>query len=110
MKKRIIFSNQSQELLRLFEEARSGEKVMCVPIDYAKKDHMAMFCNGHGRILRKPFCVKNSPESFDTLSDLLTQVEKLNISRRVYPWKEVDRQAKDNRPPACPGSRKPQDL
>jgi len=33
---------------------------MCVPMDYAKKDHLVMFCNGHGDILRKPFSVKNS--------------------------------------------------
>jgi hypothetical protein len=25
--------------------------VMCVPIDYAKKDHVVMFCNGYGDIL-----------------------------------------------------------
>ena len=40
MKKRNIYQNQSQELLRLFEEAGSSEKVMCIPMDYAKKDHL----------------------------------------------------------------------
>jgi len=39
MKKKNIYTNQSQELLTLFEEAGNGAKVMCVPIDYAKKDH-----------------------------------------------------------------------
>jgi len=48
MKKRNIYQNQSQELLHLFEEAGSNEKVMCVPMDYAKNDHLVMFCNGHG--------------------------------------------------------------
>jgi len=62
MKKRNIYQNQSQELLSLFEKAESSAKVMCVPMDYAKKDHLVMFCNGHGDILRKPFSVKNSPE------------------------------------------------
>jgi len=61
MKKRNIYQNQSQELLSLFEAAGSSAKVMCVPMDYAKKDHLVMFCNGHGDILRKPFSVKNSP-------------------------------------------------
>ena len=37
--------NQSQELLHLFEAAGSGAKVLCVPMDYAKKDHLVMFCN-----------------------------------------------------------------
>ena len=40
---------------------------MCVPIDYAKKDHTVMFCNGHRDIFRKPFSVKNSPEGLDYL-------------------------------------------
>jgi len=52
MKKRTIYANQSQELLALFEEAGNSSKVLCVPIDYAKKDHVVMFCNGHGDILR----------------------------------------------------------
>jgi len=62
MKKRTIYTNQSQELHRLFEQAGGGAKLMCVPMDYAKKDHVVMFCNGYGNILRKPFSVKNSPE------------------------------------------------
>jgi transposase len=73
MKKRNIYQNQSQELLHLFEEAGSSTKVMCIPMDYAKKDHLVMFCNGHGDILRKPFSVKNSPEGIDYLLDQVTR-------------------------------------
>ena len=73
MKKRTIYPNQSQELLHLFEAAGSSAKVMCVPMDYAKKDHLAMFCNGHGNILRKPFSVKNSPEGIGYLVDQVTR-------------------------------------
>ena len=62
MKKTNIYQNQSQELLYLFEDAGSYDKAMCVPMDYAKNDHLVMFCNGHGDILRKPFSVKNTPE------------------------------------------------
>jgi len=58
MKKRNIFQNRSQQLLQLFEKAGNRLKMMCVPIDYAKKDHMVMFCNGYGDIVRKPFSVK----------------------------------------------------
>jgi len=36
MKKKNIYVNQSQELLRLFEQAGNGANVMYVPIDYAK--------------------------------------------------------------------------
>ena len=47
MKKRNIFQNQSQEILTLFEAVQERSKVMCIPIDYAKKDHVVMFCNGN---------------------------------------------------------------
>jgi transposase len=69
MKKRNIYQNRSQELFELFEQAGNNSKVMCVPIDYAKKDHMVMFCNGYGDIVRKPFNVKNSPEGIQYLVD-----------------------------------------
>ena len=69
MKKTNIYQNQSQELLYLFEDAGSYNKVMCVPMDYAKNDHLVMFCNGHGDILRKPFSVKNTPEGIAYIDD-----------------------------------------
>jgi len=68
MKKRTIFPYQSQELNTLFEEAGNNAKVMCIPIDYAKKEHVVMFCNGHGNILRKPFPIKNSPKGIEYLT------------------------------------------
>jgi transposase len=82
MKKRTIYANQSQELLSLFEEAGNGAKVMCVPIDYAKKDHVVMFCNGHGDIVRKPFSVKNSPGGIEYL---IKQVTRSCRHRRINP-------------------------
>ena len=69
MKNRNIYSNQSQELIHLFEAAVNASRVMCVPIDYAKKDHTVMFCNGHGDIIRKPFSIKNTPEGVVYLAD-----------------------------------------
>ena len=60
MKKKNIFENQSQEIISLFEMAEDRSKVMCIPMDYAKKDHMVMFCNGNGKIIRKPFSIHNS--------------------------------------------------
>ena len=73
MKKKTIYSNQSQELLRLFEDAGSNAKVMCVPMDYAKKDHVVMFCNGYGDILRKPFSVKNTVEGVEYLTEQVSR-------------------------------------
>ncbi|MBU1389237.1 MAG: transposase [Proteobacteria bacterium] len=73
MKKQNIYRNQSQEILSLFESAGDRNKVMCIPMDYAKKDHVVMFCSGNGDILRKPFSVKNSLEGKNYLVD---QVKK----------------------------------
>lgn len=67
MKKRSIYGQQSQELLRIYEEAGTSKKVLVGAIDYAKQDHVVMFCNGNGDILRKPFPVKNTPEGVDFL-------------------------------------------
>jgi hypothetical protein len=67
MKKRNIFQQQSQELMCIYEEAGNSKKVMVVPMDYAKKEHTVMFCNGNGDILRKPFGVWNTPEGVDYL-------------------------------------------
>ena len=69
MKNRNIYQNQSQELLHLFADAGSNRNVMCVPMDFAKNDHLVMLCNGHGDILRKPFSVKNTPEGIAYVHD-----------------------------------------
>jgi transposase len=82
MKKRNIYVHQSQELLGLFEQAGNSTKVMCVPIDYAKKDHVVMFCNGNGDILRKPFPVKNTPEGVNYLAE---QVSRSCRYHRINP-------------------------
>ena len=81
MKKRNIYQNQSQELLSLFEQAANNAKVMCVPIDYAKKDHVVMFCNGYGDILRKPFSVKNSPAVFGGATKKHSSVTYLMVEK-----------------------------
>lgn len=67
MKKRSIYGQQSQALMGIYEEAGRPSKVLVGAIDYAKRDHVAMFCNGNGDILRKPFAVKNTPEGVEFL-------------------------------------------
>ena len=73
MKKKSIFQQQSQELMQIYEEAGNSKKVLVVAMDYAKKEHTIMFCNGDGYILRKPFGVKNTPEG---VNYLIEQVHK----------------------------------
>jgi transposase len=67
MKKRTIFQQQSQELMSIYEEAGTSKKVLVVPMDYAKKEHFVLFCNGNGDILRKPFGVWNTPKGVEYL-------------------------------------------
>jgi len=85
MKKRSIYTGQSHEISCLFEEAGTNEKVLCIPIDYAKKDHTVMFCNGDGDILRKPFSIRNNPEG---LAHLVDQVKR-SCRRRGIKQKHV---------------------
>ncbi len=81
MKKRSIYGQQSQELLRIYEEAGTPKKVLVVAVDYAKKDHMVLFCSGNGDVLRKPFPVKNTPEGVEFM---LTQM------RRICRYHKID--------------------
>ena len=67
VKKRSIYSRQSQELLRIYEEAGTSKKVLVGAIDYAKEKHMVMLCNGNGDILCKPFAVENTPGGLEML-------------------------------------------
>ena len=82
MKTPSIYPAQSQELMALFEQAGNNSKVMCVPIDYAKKDHLVMFCSGSGRVLRKPFSVNNDPNGVGYLID---QVRRSCRHRQIQP-------------------------
>ena len=84
MKKRNIYQDRSQELFQLFEQAGNNSNVMCIPIDYAKKDHVVMFCNGYGDIVRKPFNVKNSPEGVEYLIDQATRSCRHRHVKKVH--------------------------
>jgi len=74
MKKKSIYTRQNQTLINLFSDARHPEKVLCIPLDYAKSTHMALCCNGAGMRLKKAFPVKNNPEG---MAFLLGVVEKI---------------------------------
>jgi len=39
-----IFNRSNTAIEKVFAEAGKPEKVMCVPIDYAKKTHTALVC------------------------------------------------------------------
>jgi len=79
MKNKSIFTRQNQTLINLFRNAGHPNKVLCIPLDYAKQTHMALCCNGSGKVLKKAFPVKNNSGG---LAFLLEAVEK--VCRKYY--------------------------
>ena len=61
MKNKGIFTRQNQTLINLFRDAEHPDKVLFIPIDYAKTTHVALCCNGSGKVLRTAFLIKNMP-------------------------------------------------
>jgi len=76
MKRKSIFKNNSQNIDAAFIEAGCTEKVLLVPLDFAKSTHYACFCDGLGRYLRQAFPVKNTREGLDYL------VERIEATRK----------------------------
>lgn len=74
MKNKSIFTRQNPSLIKLFNDAKNPSKVLCIPLDYAKLTHMALCCDGAGKLLKKAFPVKNNPEGIDFL---LKTVDKI---------------------------------
>ena len=62
-----VYRKQCIEIRTVFEKASSPRKVLCVALDYAKSKHVALFCDGLGDILKKPFSVENSIEGVEFL-------------------------------------------
>ena len=66
-----IFRHRNADVERLFNAAGRPEKVMCVALDYAKRDHTAAVCDGSGRRLRSAFNVRNNREGLDFLTGVV---------------------------------------
>lgn len=83
MSKRSIFTRQNQTLINLFKDAGHPDKVLCIPLDYAKLTHVALCCNGSGKVLRKVFPVKNTPEGIGFLIEVADKIcRKYHIERK----------------------------
>ena len=82
MKNKSIFTRQNQTLINLFHDAQHPEKVLCIPLDYAKTTHVALCCNGSGTVLKKAFPVKNNPEGMAFLVEVAEGIcRKHHMSR-----------------------------
>lgn len=81
MKRKSIFRKDSQKLDAAFIEAGLPEKVLLVPLDFAKSTHYACFCDGLGRYQRQAFTVKNNNEGLDHLVGLIEASRKSRAIR-----------------------------
>ena len=69
-----IFKKSNPVIEKVFESSGSPRKILIVPLDYAKKTHTALFCNGDGQRLKAPFSVHNTPEGISFLLDLVEKI------------------------------------
>ena len=66
-----IFQRSNPAIEKIFADAGSPQKVMCIPIDYAKRQHTALVCNGAGMQLRGAFNIHNTLEGVGFLEDIV---------------------------------------
>ena len=55
-----VYRNQNALVRAVFERAGDARKVLCVALDYAKRKHVALICDGHGDVLKAAFPVENN--------------------------------------------------
>jgi transposase len=55
-----VYRNQNALVRAVFERAGDARKVLCVALDYAKRKHVALICDGHGDVLKTAFPVENN--------------------------------------------------
>ena len=56
--KQSVYRNQNSLIRALFERAGNSRKVLCVALDYAKRKHVALICEGNGDVLKSSFPVE----------------------------------------------------
>ena len=76
MKQKSIYQNQCPQLRELFSKAQSLDRVLVVPLDFARDKHLALFCNGLGDQLVKPFPVFNDRTGVDLLNERIHKTLK----------------------------------
>lgn len=79
-----IFQRANPAILDLFQNAGAPNKVMCVPIDYAKKQHTALVCTGEGILLRAPFHIHNNPVGVDFVEEVISGLCKKHAMKKAH--------------------------
>ena len=62
-----VYRNQNTLIRTLFERAGDARKVLCVALDYAKRKHLALICDGNGDVLKSSFPVENNTAGIEHL-------------------------------------------
>ena len=55
-----VYRNRNALIRSVFERAGDLRKVLCIALDYAKRKHIALVCDGHGDILKAAIPVANN--------------------------------------------------
>jgi len=79
-----IFQRSNPAIQELFKKAGAPRKVLCIPIDYAKREHTALVCNGEGLQLRGPFHVHNNPAGVEFLEEVIRGLCRKHSIRKAH--------------------------
>lgn len=79
-----IFAKSNPAIEKVFQQAGSPRKVMCVPIDYAKRQHTALVCNGKGEQLRGVFHIHNTPDGVEFVDDVVRGLCRKHSIRKAH--------------------------
>lgn len=80
-----VYRNQNALIRAVFDRAADPRKVLCVALDYAKRKHVALVCDGHGDILKAAFPVENNTAGIDFLIEEVTATAR----RRKIPKNQI---------------------
>lgn len=80
-----VYRNQSVLIRSIFERAGDPRKVLCVSLDYAKRKHLALICDGNGDVLKAAFPVENNAAG---IAFLIEQVSA-TARRRNIPQNQI---------------------
>lgn len=80
-----VYRNQNALVRAVFERAGDARKVLCVALDYAKRKHVALICDGHGDVLKASFPVENNAAGIAHLIKEITSTAR----RRKIPKEQI---------------------
>ena len=80
-----VYRNQNALVRAVFERAGDARKVLCVALDYAKRKHVALICDGHGDVLKASFPVENNAAGIAHLIKEITATAR----RRKIPKDQI---------------------